>query len=1007
MAVIPLNAKKLPASDLIYQKRMISPEEALGLELDLSTLEPKPNDVWDPNKLDNKKTISINDEDTVFYQKDIKTSNLSTEFIVKVLTSDNTIETLLFDKKLHSTFLRHHLLKKLGYQLPEMKYLKKITIAFKNLEIKEEFLKKMLRGVLGKPEHWIVKNENESLEITFHDVAAISINEEQLYDLAGGVPVSAPYDNLNSRVVRAVVLPYSLVDLKESVNKFTWNLGQIDQKRLIIPHFFAAHDFSPTTINDVRWIARKIAKLNKEDFKDIVSASHFPDEVSAIVLEKILSRRNSILELLDIPFKEIPFNSKLTILPNLKKGKITKIDWHDRGYASKFAAGDATSPFKDFHYYLFSILQSVAIDNFISKINDQLEVFDPSQARIKLAKKEFNEGLEHFVRTGQFLQFPVSAWTSPILNGSLIASRDVVIGNYLGTQNLVQLADTFGYGINTGLVTGLENLDKFDQTLLSGTVSYVKSFTHLKPLLNVKDAFKEDYRNIIVPLLKRNLRKYLDKKINNRPDMDTSEEDQFLSDIMKEISKVLGVGESLLITERLSPSIGGRTQIPLANTGFSFDLAFTAKQVGIKRMQILRKDASTIQIFDDLGNATGNSFSVDLNYKIPVIRYNRETLKGKYSIKSFTLNIEADKKKNRAIYQNLEDLNTVLTTGSTQTLEATQQPALVDSKFNDIYNRFSLLFWKHRRIKGYTRYNVSALGKLNGDFVSYRDFYNRGNNWESFTKDVVQYFLSKASGDIEWANGIWRNPGETLGGNSQTDEVHYEARVKKDGHVDLEFMRLGFQFQGWAKNVEKLKKIAFGINEQFEQKLFTERQFIDIKKLSLYEITAFVNIYQNGINRLKTITNDAIIKRAYFNEKAGLFPYNHYKTTYRKLKNGKIIPTKGHLAQALNLNTRCHRLERKEKSLKKKTKCWLDFANSLFKSLRFNDFLTFIGSPNVFVFGEINGFRKDSEILRDPILSNTFGQKDPNYPNGPIEVIQRKLNIAQGEFEAYWLRTRR
>ena len=83
-----------------------------------------------------------------------------------------------------------------------------------------------------------------------------------------------------------------------------------------------------------------------------------------------------------------------------KNDKILKQKWRDYGYASEFAAGDATSPFKDFNYYIYALLQSIGIDSIISRANEELSVFDPLKARMALAEEEFTTKLKHVEEVG-------------------------------------------------------------------------------------------------------------------------------------------------------------------------------------------------------------------------------------------------------------------------------------------------------------------------------------------------------------------------------------------------------------------------------------------------------------------------------------------------------------------------------------------------------------------------------------------------------------------------------
>ena len=78
----------------------------------------------------------------------------------------------------------------------------------------------------------------------------------------------------------------------------------------------------------------------------------------------------------------------------------------------------------------------------------------------------------------------------------------------------------------------------------------------------------------------------------------------------------------------------------------------------------------------------------------------------------------------------------------------------------------------------------------------------------------------------------------------------------------------------------------------------------------------------------------------------------------------------------------------------------------MFEDMDFNYFAELIGENNFYLEGAANGFREDSEILNDPLISNGFGRRHPNYPFGMISRVQQRVGIQNGEFTGQWLRER-
>ena len=77
------------------------------------------------------------------------------------------------------------------------------------------------------------------------------------------------------------------------------------------------------------------------------------------------------------------------------------------------------------------------------------------------------------LENGGVPQMTIGAWVKPIANGSVNISRDVVLGNFMGTNNQVQLADTFGFTANVGL-RGVDNTPSFLN--LSGLLRGLRKF---------------------------------------------------------------------------------------------------------------------------------------------------------------------------------------------------------------------------------------------------------------------------------------------------------------------------------------------------------------------------------------------------------------------------------------------------------------------------------------------------------------------------------------------------
>src|SRR5690606_4396781 len=125
----------------------------------------------------------------------------------------------------------------------------------------------------------------------------------------------------------------------------------------------------------------------------------------------------------------------------LIEGEIVK-EFFD-GYASRFSYGDPESPFSasELGSFALSRTQSLLIDAGISSLNKLMGTQD---------QDKYVELLNGIIKNqGPF--FPTQAIAIPTFHGSLILSRDIVTGSYLGTNNKVQLVDNFGVSFDAGV----------------------------------------------------------------------------------------------------------------------------------------------------------------------------------------------------------------------------------------------------------------------------------------------------------------------------------------------------------------------------------------------------------------------------------------------------------------------------------------------------------------------------------------------------------------------------
>lgn len=977
----------MASDDLLFEGGLLTPREAQNLSqsknIDLSLLQPKENEIWSAEeyKLKDQESIDLQNNQVVSFEGALSSNSGLFRFNV-IPENGGGIYTVHLDKTLHTMLVRKNLLRKLGYKIPAIKYIKKMYVRFRSLEEREQFLKKDIpENTLGASDRWVKKVNDLLIEV--QDIAVTEPSEMDFYNVAIGVPTQT----INSRTLRSLIIPYSLADLYESINKFSWVSGKIDNKAVVLSHF-TGNEFA-TTLEDAQWMLRKLNKLTQKDFKAIVDGAYFPSDVSAILVEKFISRRNSLNRLFSENSAPLEFSQKITIGDTVKEGKLLEKDFP--GYASRFAYGDAESPFEQLSFYLYSKIQSNIINNAVAKFNSNLAAYDIQKTRSQFFQKQFEEGLNHFIETGELRPIGIDTWSSPIASGQLILSRDIVLGNYLGTDNLVQLADTLGASVDIGAYLGIEGLGNGLTGGVKAMTSLVRTFSHVKPVKNLRESLKEPYKNMFVNLLKRSLRdKYFSLSELKNSTESNDEKAKKIQQFLKEIDQYLDTGESLILTDRLMPTAEVKLNFSsgLIGAGVGAGVGVTA----IKRIHIYKKSPKVLQIYDDQGFVKNINLSFAISEYISLLKLRAELDKGHYRMRSYMVNLSSNLDENPNFFINAMGVYNVLKDKDFEILNANMMPVQMEAEFQDRSANFSLLFWKMKSIKGRTFYNITGKDGINGRYFSVNKDFMSGVNAESFAKRMTNYYLSqKSDGNISISEDADANPGDTFFGRSYTQSIRFESEVGEDKKFGYKFMSLSDSKQGWSLSPKKLKRMMDKVNLKFQSSLFDVDQ-IDFEKLRLFRIGYHVNLYDRGIERLNSINSLELEKIE-----------SRYKME-RGCQNLEVQERQTAACGDLSLLKFTHKKCQKTKSEEDLASCDVELLDDLFTYLEFSDFKNIIGENNLYIFGTMDGFRQHSEILNDTIYSNTVGKIGSQQWNGPLDVVRELLGLSDGEFSGAWLR---
>jgi len=342
---LPLKTTKNPATDLMDRTgRPLDVGEATALAergQDLSLLNPQPNKFWQ-----NQKYAAVQTQGLNYPVASVGVQFLSDEvqslgtYMARVQSRNNpeVYFRMSLSRFSQSTLMRAALLRKLGYFIPSPQFYRNLRVFFNDEKEKETFL----------------ENDKQNHSLVLAD-AILEPASTDYFDIHWGFapnpanPALRPYVErlTRNRAYRALILPYSLVDIPESINRYSPKFAAILSGHVVITHP-SGTSFAGAGLEDVRWLARKMISWTPQDYREIVQAAGYPLELQSLVYAKMMARVNSMFESLnlspaiplDLPRLNINSESGL-----VKNGKVTQE--FVPGYPQRFSHGDRESPIQD------------------------------------------------------------------------------------------------------------------------------------------------------------------------------------------------------------------------------------------------------------------------------------------------------------------------------------------------------------------------------------------------------------------------------------------------------------------------------------------------------------------------------------------------------------------------------------------------------------------------------------------------------------------------------------
>ena len=245
---ISIHNNDAPAIDLLYQGHTIDRDQAIDLKnqgIDLSRLDPEPNDVWGPESLpaatpsdqpDSNGTIWNFPADGGVVTYDSSMPSSQGLFRARVLSGEGLMGQpfqLMGSLSAHAAMARAALLRRLGYPVATPRWYRNITLKFKDAAARTLFIDTLSDATLTSRDRWVVSAPQNSSDLTIQDIVLEPAQIDVPMYHWGVIPAT---HLKGRRAVRALIVPLVLLDITESVNLFSYEVGKILDNNILLTH---------------------------------------------------------------------------------------------------------------------------------------------------------------------------------------------------------------------------------------------------------------------------------------------------------------------------------------------------------------------------------------------------------------------------------------------------------------------------------------------------------------------------------------------------------------------------------------------------------------------------------------------------------------------------------------------------------------------------------------------------------------------------------------------------
>ncbi|MGZ3768950.1 MAG: hypothetical protein ACXVCP_05620 [Bdellovibrio sp.] len=905
---LPLKSVKKPSFDLINSSGTpLDAGEAAALAakgVDLSVLNPAENKMWQnriyPGVEDIPGSYPNGPRGVQFLSEE---AALPFTYMSRVQSVENPslFYRLTLSRFSHSALMRAALLRKLGYYVPSPKYYRNLRLFFSSETEKEAFLKNAQESMISdfQSRGWVVDNNKQDHSVVFAD-AVLEPAQAEYFDIQWGyapdpnnpdqLPAVQRYSRY--RAYRALILPYALVDIPESINRFSPKFGSVLSGNVVITHPYA-ESFSACTYEDARWLVRRLTALSVQDFKEIVKAGAFPPELDELVLAKIIYRANNALELFSLkgtanwPKPSLQINSGNGIVVN---GKVMKE--FIPGYPQRFAHGDRQSPFQDGDLlrYLKIGGKSSAIGSIINQINDKLDILKMSDVSASHQKDIADKIAKHMAeKPFEPLYQKVEGWGGPVGGFNLGASRHVTTGTYFGSSAPIQLVDNVSVAARLGYFMALDGVP--DITPVAGAnIMVTRDYTHVRPLLSVKEGDKESWKNLLIPRFMTKLAQVLDEKdlVKSADGKSTRQPlDAFLSELRD--GEVFTITDSVAVAgyAQISSSLDVLMGISPLNFMGSVSVGGDGSRA-ILRQTSFMKTKEGIQVYVRAQTNKALGLTLDINYFINIIRVRASTTWADYKTDAFIIDynpeyadyIDTDQVDKDFVKQFLETRKNLKP--ALRALFKHNDPELLYTKFryqkfeidHELKNKELREKFLVMRMNSFTEDHLLKIRyprspdapDLNPKDEEITLFANKkgellGRDLLGFFKDWIDGIINKwwPSGRIDIDLNTDPNPANTPFGKAYWRLITTEADLTANAQQYPSISTVQHIWGGWHLSRKKFLNLLDDVQKEIKgapltsYRLIEPEAFSNVTAVDFYRITSNLSILPAGLDRIRDL----------------------------------------------------------------------------------------------------------------------------------------------------------